>query len=61
MMKLDTIEMFHTSLGLKVIIDKIDVAVNDKIIINGEEYTVIKIDLPPKADDERIILTLSNG
>ena len=60
MMKLISREMFNTSLGLKVIIDRIpnDIKTGDIVLIDSSMFKVKSIALSPKADDESVILTV---
>ena len=58
--KLISKEMFHTSLGLKVVIEKAGspVSKGDIVEINNKVYTVLDISFSHDPDDGRIILTV---
>ena len=60
MMKLKLKEMFHTSLGLKMAVEKPDqpLSVGDEVSVNGKNYTVKGIILPPDTSNNFVVVTV---
>lgn len=60
MMKLELIEMFHTSLGLKMVVEKPDqiLSVGDEVSVNGKNYIVKGITLPPDTGNNFVVITV---
>ncbi len=59
MIELTTKEMYHTSLGLKVIVNTSEILkVGETVLINGKKYRIKAIAFSHNPNDGRIILTL---
>ena len=59
-MKLKLKEMFHTSLGLKMAVEKPEqpLSVGDEVSVNGKNYTVKAITLPPDTSNNFVVVTV---